>query len=95
MVDLPLNSRYLFIDAVKFGGHDTMAWWPGTSWIDNPPDQIIIAKPGDRPDLIANQYLGSPDLWWAIVYYNKVTDVNWPRPGDEVAIPKTADVLGT
>lgn len=95
MVDLPLNSRYLFTDIVKFNNHETMAWWSGTSWINNPPAQTIVAKPGDRADSIAYQYLGSSDLWWAILYYNKVTDVNWPRPGDEVAIPLAADVLST
>ena len=96
-IDLPLNSRYLRVDVITHQGQETVAWWPGASWIKARPAQTIVATSGQagRLDLIANTYLGAPDLWWAILYYNNVTDINWPRAGDVVAIPPFNSVMGT
>ena len=96
-IELPLNSRYLHIDPIKYQGRETLAWWPGADWLDSAPVQTVVINRSfaGRADLIANQYLGSSDLWWVILYYNRVTDINWPRPGDEVQIPNSNLVLGT
>ena len=93
---LPLNSRYLFIDTTQHKGEETLAWWAGAEWIDSAPARTVVAASGmaGRPDLVANKYLGSPDLWWVLVYYNKVTSVNWPRIGDVVLVPPRGAVLG-
>jgi hypothetical protein len=96
-IKLPLNSRYLRTEVIKHKGKETVAWWEGTDWLESAPRTTIVATSSQagRADLIANQFFGSSDLWWVILYYNKQTDINWPRPGDEVAIPKTGLVLGT
>jgi hypothetical protein len=36
----------------------------------NIEDFYIVTKIGDRVDLMANTYYGSPDLWWVIVKAN-------------------------
>lgn len=95
--ELPRLSRFLFTDIVNHKGQKTLGSWPGFKWRDSEPTQTIIASTQNqgRPDLIAAQYLGSPDYWWAIMYCNNATDLNWPRAGDEVNIPNISDVLTT
>jgi hypothetical protein len=97
MADLDLNSRYLFIDVVKHRGNETLGWWPGADWINEKPTSIIVAtsRNSGRPDLIADEYLGDPNYWWALVYYNKATDLNWPKAGEEVQIPPRNFVFGS
>ena len=96
-INLPLNSRYLNTEVIKHKGLETIAWWSGTDWLESAPARTIIATSvtAGRLDLIADTYLGSTALWWAIMYYNKKTDINWPKAGDEVAIPSSSLVLGT
>jgi len=97
MVDVPLNSRYLNTSAIKHNGKETLGLWSGEDWLESTPTSTIVATASQagRADLIAAQYLGSVDFWWAILYYNNKTDINWPRAGDEVQIPSAAYVLGT
>ena len=97
MAELELNSRYLFTDTIIHKGKETIGWWSGTDWINSEPSETIVVSPKQvgRPHLIANEYLGDPNLWWAIVYYNGATSLNWPRPGDEVKIPQRNVVLGS
>jgi len=94
-VSLPINSRYRYTAAISHKGHDTIGVWPGFNWVNDQPGQYVIATSDlvGRCDLIAMRYLGSTDLWWVIMYYNKITDINWPRAGDQVAIPDRASVL--
>ena len=96
-VNLPLNSRYLNTEVIKHKEKETLAWWAGTDWLESAPSQTIVitSTQAGRLDLIADEFLGSTDLWWAIMYYNKQTDLNWPKAGDEVAIPNSGLVLGT
>jgi hypothetical protein len=96
-IRLPVNSRYRLTDVVMHQNSETLAWWSGADWIDESPIATIMATSGlaGRLDLIATKYLGSPDLWWVIMYYNKVTDINWPYAGDLVAIPPTNAILRT
>ena len=97
MVDVPLNSRYLKTEVIKHDNEETLGLWPGEDWLTSAPALTIVttASQAGRVDLIADEYLGSVDFWWAILYYNNKTDINWPRAGDEVSIPSAANVLGT
>ena len=38
----------------------------------SPNDIYVITVTGDRLDLIANQYYGSPEFWWIIASANSV-----------------------
>ena len=94
-ISLPINSRYRYTPTVNYKGNTIPGIWPGFNWLTDQPQQYIAATADliGRCDLIASRYLGSVDLWWAIMYYNNITDINWPRAGDQVAIPSRASVL--
>ena len=94
---LPINSRYRRTAKTQYKGKNTISVWSGASWLESAPSEVIVATSANagRLDLIAYRYLGSPDLWWAILYYNKQNDMNWPRAGDEVAIPPVGEVLAS
>ena len=96
-IRLPLNSRYKNTETVVHEGRETLGRWAGFTWLNSDPQLTIVADVANagRPDMIANEYLGSPDFWWAIVYFNNATSVNWPRAGDEVAIPASGLVFGS
>ena len=97
MLNLPTNSRFKAADIIDYGGVPTLGLWPGYSWINDSPIQIVVATAlnAGRLDLIANQYLGDVELWWAIMYYNGVSDINWPRAGDEIKIPSLSSILNS
>jgi len=95
MLNIPQNSRYKTTQVVKYNGMEMLGKWPGFSWIKSDPFYTIIVEPDQvgRLDVLAKQHLGSPDLWWAIMYFNNITDINWPRSGDVVKIPNPALIL--
>lgn len=93
-ITLPIDSRYKFTAMTIHNGCETLGMWPDYTWIDSEPEQIIVAVTAGRLDKLANQYLGDPNLWWVLLYYNQVTDINWPRPGDEVKIPNRSIIRG-
>ena len=95
-IDLPLNSRYLSSTVIKHNGVETIGMWSDVDWMDSAPAKAIVVSSSyiGRPDLIAHDYLGSIEYWWAIVRYNKVTDINWPKAGDRVLIPDSAIIRG-
>tara|TARA_B100001996_G_C18177755_1_gene407019 strand:- start:155 stop:451 length:297 start_codon:yes stop_codon:yes gene_type:complete len=37
-------------------------------------DTYVVAQTGDRLDLLANQYYGSPAYWWIIANANNIHD---------------------
>ena len=47
----------------------------------------VIWKPGHRYSKLANEYYGTPELWWVIGWFNKKPiDAN-VRPGDLIRVP--------
>ena len=96
-VDIPLNSRYKTTDVVRYKDQELLGSWPGFDWLNSEPWKIITidASQAGRLDLIANQYYGLVDYWWAIMYYNNATNLNWPRAGDVVKLPSPSAILGT
>ncbi len=94
-VDLPINSRFRFTSIVEHRGNEMPGSWPGFDWRQRTKVIKVSARFAGRLDLIANEYFGSPDYWWAIMFFNNVTDVNWPRAGDSVRLPRTSDVLSS
>lgn len=92
----PSNSRFRKTPNIGYNGYNTIDRWNGFDWINTSPARTIVINSAmaGRLDLIANAELGTPELWWAIMYYNNQTDINWPRAGDEVKIPRLNYVLG-
>ena len=51
-------------------------------------DVYIIAREGDRLDLLANQFYGDVSLWWYIAKANGLTFMTIPT-GTSLRIPST------
>lgn len=56
---------------------------------ENNSDILLIATEGDRCDLLATSYYGTPELWWFIATVNKLSSNNIPV-GTQLRIPVTA-----
>ena len=52
-------------------------------------DILLIATEGDRCDLLATSYYGTPELWWFVATVNKLSGNNIPV-GTQLRIPTTA-----
>ena len=51
-------------------------------------DLYIISTQGDRLDLLANQYYGDKNLWWAIAVANNLNDASLSiEIGKQLRIP--------
>ena len=66
----------------------------GTSYLpkfeESNSDILLIATEGDRCDLLATEYYGSPELWWFVATVNKLSTNNIPV-GTQLRIPLSAD----
>jgi len=56
---------------------------------ENNSDTLLIATDGDRCDLLATAYYGTPELWWFIASVNKLSSNNIPI-GTQLRIPVSA-----
>ncbi len=94
---VPINSRFRTSQIVTFNGVETFARWPDLEFMDTTPTTTIITdtKNAGRLDLISTEFFGSPDFWWAIMAFNRVSQLNWPQAGDEVKIPQPSLVLSS
>ena len=52
-------------------------------------DILLIATEGDRCDLLATTYYGTPELWWFVATTNKLSGNNIPV-GTQLRIPVTS-----
>ena len=52
-------------------------------------DTLLIATEGDRCDLLATEFYGTPELWWFIATVNKLSSNNIPV-GTQLRIPISA-----
>ena len=53
-------------------------------------DTLLISTEGDRCDLLATTYYGTPELWWFVATVNKLSGNNIPV-GTQLRIPVTAE----
>ena len=56
---------------------------------ENNSDILLIATEGDRCDLLATSYYGTPELWWFVATVNKLSGNNIPV-GTQLRIPVTS-----
>ena len=49
-------------------------------------DILLIATEGDRCDLIAREYYGTPEFWWYIASVNNLKSNNIPA-GTQLRVP--------
>tara|TARA_R100001082_G_scaffold96063_1_gene63482 strand:- start:210 stop:479 length:270 start_codon:yes stop_codon:yes gene_type:complete len=66
----------------------------GTSYLprheDKNSDILLIATEGDRCDLIAQEYYGTPDLWWYIASVNNLKSNNI-EAGTQLRVPVSTE----
>tara|TARA_R100000030_G_scaffold97905_1_gene87274 strand:+ start:132 stop:434 length:303 start_codon:yes stop_codon:yes gene_type:complete len=52
-------------------------------------DLYIVVRDGQRMDTLANEYYGSPSMWWIIAQANNITGGTlFLKPGSSIRIPK-------
>ena len=56
----------------------------------NNGDTLLIATEGDRCDILADQFYGTPELWWFVALSNNLSTNNIPV-GTQLRIPVTAE----
>ena len=56
---------------------------------ENNGDILLISTEGDRCDLLATTYYGTPELWWFVATVNKLSGNNIPV-GMQLRISLTA-----
>lgn len=56
---------------------------------ENPSDIIVIAREGDRYDILARKYYNDPSLYWVIIQANRNQPGGSliPTPGAKIRIP--------
>lgn len=55
---------------------------------DNDLFVVVTNRQDRRPDLIAFDYYGKPDLGWIVLQYNNIVDINLElREGAQIRIP--------
>ena len=79
-------ARYDNIDKIK----DENITRIGTSYLPKVKEQnsdvLLIATEGDRCDLIAQEYYGTPEFWWYIASVNNLKSNNIPA-GTQLRVP--------
>ena len=49
-------------------------------------DTLLIATEGDRCDLLATEFYGTPELWWFVATVNKLSS-NHIEAGTQIRVP--------
>ena len=82
------ESRFLNTQKLLEDGVITFAQWVPPVY-GNVPEKLHVVTQADldRPDLISNRFYGTPEYWWMILDYNKVTDPFSLKIGDRLRIP--------
>ena len=82
-------SRYDTVGKID----DKKIQWIGAATLpdvqESNSDILLIATEGDRCDLLATTYYGTPELWWFVATTNKLSGNNIPV-GTQLRIPVTA-----
>ena len=79
-------SRYDNVEKIQNKNVTTI----GTSYLpkfkEDNSDVLLIATEGDRCDLIAQEYYGTPEFWWYIASVNNLKSNNIPA-GTQLRVP--------
>jgi hypothetical protein len=83
-------SRYDNISKIKTNKKVSI----GTSYLpkfeEKNSDILLIATEGDRCDLIAQEYYGTPDLWWFVASTNNLKSNNI-EAGTQLRVPVSTE----
>jgi len=90
------SSRFRETEPIIRNGKETYGLWvrPAVVNPDNLEDSDIMTLQATqtnagRPDLIATEYYGTPQLEWVVVMFNKpLNPLGWPQAGVIYKIPR-------
>lgn len=71
------NSRYVNGGTTEVSGGFAQ-WWNRTIFPSDPSDlEYVLEKRFEgRPDMLASVFYGDSSLWWVILQYNNILDIN-------------------
>lgn len=95
------NSRLVQGGTTEVKGNK-LGWWERQMFAHS-PDDLVITIPSRfdrRPDVLAQEMYGKPQLQWIILQYNNIVDVNVEfAAGKQIRIPTkervTMDMIGS
>lgn len=67
------ESRYEECETLKDGGREYLGVRLPVEIPPRPDDRFHTIVTGDRPDVLAQRYLGDASLWWVICDCNAIT----------------------
>ncbi len=87
-------SRYATSDIILWSEKRLMAFAlynRGEGYERNGNEKVMVISPGVeyRPDLVAYDFYGSVDFWWAIMEANKIYDIWDFKSGKTIFLPNT------
>jgi hypothetical protein len=88
------NSALDFHGRYVLGGKtdnldNRLGWWEKTKFQQSTTDvsYVIDIQYNKRPDLLANEAYGKANLWWLIMQYNNIADINEFVTGLSIVLP--------
>lgn len=71
------NSRYVQGGTIEESSN-RIGWWERRTLLPSPKERTVTITPEtqNRPDIIANKYLGNSEYEWIILQYNNIIDIN-------------------
>ena len=79
-------SRYDIVKKITEKGINRIGTADLPEFTENNSDVLLIATDGDRCDLIAQEYYGTPEFWWYIASVNNLKSNNIPA-GTQLRVP--------
>lgn len=86
-------SRYIGSSVIFYGEQrfTTFALYNRSvnGYIRSGNEKVMVITKGIeyRPDLVSNEFFGTPDFWWAIMESNKISDIWEFKAGKTIFLP--------
>lgn len=95
-----MTNRFKDNQLILFGGSETYGRWAVPDILRTRPPESAIQRyrvPSNRagrPDLISNDFYGTPLLDWFLIAFNEQRNpLNWPKVGTIIEIPEERIVI--
>lgn len=96
-IELPSQSRYKFTNPiVTQEGIETFGIMTKPNFLIDSEyrNYRVPANYAHRPDLISTDVYGTPELYWALIMYNRPKNpFRWPENQAVIRVPSKSDVL--
>lgn len=96
-IEVPSNSRFkLSMPIITADGSETFGLMTKFDFLSttNVTNYVVKATRAHRPDLIADDFYGSPSFFWVVIMFNRPKNpFRWPETGDVIRLPVNNVVL--